>query len=68
MGHLDFEDFEAEDDIRSLQRAEQIKDDPKRMSKLRSFAKRKADEMEKIANPGISDSDKKSIEQGFTKL
>lgn len=46
------QDWEIESDMRTLSEAEKIKADAGRMSRVRSFAARKAAEMSKIAGQG----------------
>jgi len=48
----DEELWRVEDDLRTLQRAEEIEKDPKRMDKVRALAKEKLMELASIASEG----------------
>ena len=43
------EDWQCEDDLRTLQRAEEIEADPKRMAKVKALARTKLDALMKIS-------------------
>jgi len=47
------EDFELEDDLRTLIRAENITKDTKRMAKVRTFASKKQKEIELATRPNL---------------
>lgn len=46
---MDSQRWECEDDFRTLQRAEEIKNDPKCMMRLKTFAKEKLQETANVA-------------------
>ena len=48
MPHVE-NDFEAEDDLRTLVRAQEIEDDPSRVMRARKFAAQKEEEFSKLA-------------------
>ena len=48
----DEETWRVEDDLRTLQRAEEIEKDPKRMAKVKAMAKEKLMELASIASEG----------------
>ena len=43
-------DFEIKEDMRTLQRAEEILKDPKRMAQVKAMAKVKAESLQRIAS------------------
>lgn len=51
MSPFDDSKWQADDDLRTLQRALEIKKDPKRLKRAQDLAKEKLAEMAKIANP-----------------
>jgi hypothetical protein len=55
MAVMPNDDYQVEDDLRTLCRAAEIHKDPKRMKACQAMAKKKAAEMEKVA--GMSDGD-----------
>lgn len=52
-------DYQAEDDVRTLARAEEIKADKKRFAAAQTCAKRKIEEMENIFGEDDESDDKK---------
>jgi hypothetical protein len=49
------DDWQAEDDLRTLTRAEEIEKDPKRLAKVQALAKKRMLEMAAIAAEGPKD-------------
>lgn len=46
------DDWQAEDDLRTLMRAEEIEKDPKRLAKAQSLAKKRLLELASVASEG----------------
>lgn len=63
------EDFQAQDDVRTLQRAAELKANPARMAKAKAYAAEAAREMARVAGEiKVPENGEKALRSGFRRV